>query len=124
MQKITRIEQIYYNLALPKEVIKVISDSLSILEAEYGQDLDTNNGYGGFVVVLQSEQDLPSLGHLLAEHYIDHENLLPEFVDVIICSNGQIFTYSLILCGSDFSIVIISPLTLTPESLKRHIGKK
>ncbi|WP_088186815.1 hypothetical protein [Desulfosporosinus sp. FKA] len=120
MYRINKIHQLPQILDMPNEVQQVITETVLILETEYGPHL-ANNGFGGFVVVLSSKEDLPSLQQLLSEFFIDLEKVIPEYVESVVCSDGQIFTNTLILCGSDFSIVIISPLSITHEKLKEYM---
>jgi len=58
-------------------VKKVIWETVTILDAEYGEDRDVNNGYGGYVLVIESVSDLVQLQDL----HISLENVIFEYVD-------------------------------------------
>jgi len=121
MHKISNVQQLCYLREIPEEVIQIITEAITILDTEYDSNRDENDGYGGFVLILQSESDLPSLERQLTKIHIDIENILPEYVETVICTDGQTFTNALVLCGSDFGVVIISPIAITPESLKKYL---
>ncbi len=92
---------------LPNEVVDVIRDAVTILDIEYGESRDVDNGYGGYVLIIEEEGEIEKLKDL----YIDLKTVIPEYVDAIECSDGQVFTSSLILLGSDFEIVVIMSIT-------------
>ncbi|WP_415522892.1 hypothetical protein [Clostridium sp.] len=49
------------------------------------------------------------------------ESNLPEYVDVITCSNGDKYTNSLMLLSSDYSISLLISLELTPKELLKYL---
>lgn len=51
----------------------------------------------------------------------DIEGVIPEFVDKILCSNGEVYTNSLILCNNDYAISLLIPIKLTPQNLKDYM---
>ena len=44
-----------------------------------------------------------------------------EYVDKIVCNNGEVYTNSLIICNNDYAISIIIPIELTPQNLKDYM---
>lgn len=103
MLKISHVKEVA-GLQLPQEIISVIRDAVTILDEEYGEDRE-ESGYGGYVLVLEADSEKAKL----KEVGIDVETEIPEYVDVIECADGQVFTSSLVLLGSDFGIVLIAP---------------
>lgn len=104
MLKISHVKEVAGLQQLPQEVITVIRDAVTILDEEYGEDRE-ESGYGGYVLVLEADGEKAKLKGV----GIDIETEIPEYVDVIECADGQVFTSSLVLIGSDFGIVLIVP---------------
>ena len=102
--------------------MRVIKESVTILDAEYGADRNENDGYGGFAVFLRTEEGLETLKQQLAQIHIDLDGNVPEYVETIACHDGQVFTATLILCGSDFGVLLVLPLEITPENLKQYLA--
>lgn len=118
MIKVAHLTELERIKVLPKEVIKVIEGIVVILDKEYGEDRDAEED-GGYVLLVESTDDFEKVKDVL---YLDlYEDAVPEFVDKIICSNGEVYTNSLILCNNDFGISIIMPLGITPDNLIEYI---
>lgn len=103
---------------MPQEVQKAIEGILEILDTEYGDDRNKYEDDGGYVVVIEKEEDLKQLKD---RTYIDCDEVIAEYVDRIVCSSGRVFTNSLIICNNDYAISLIIPMELTPENLKRYM---
>lgn len=106
MIKIAHVHQLALTRGLPAEVMSAISEAVTILDNEYGENRDVDSGDGGFVLVIESKSELAALQKI----HIDVTSDIPEYVNVIHCQNGQVFASSLILQGSDFGIVLVMPL--------------
>lgn len=117
MIKIGHVREVETLEGVPSEIVDVIRDAVTILDTEYGESRDVGSGYGGYVLLIEEEDELEKLKDI----YIDLEIAIPEYVDVIECVNGQIFTSSLILMGNDFGAVIVMPLLLLPKNLREYI---
>ena len=113
----TQLKDIAY---LPEETLSIILEGLIAIDEAYGADMKAM-GYGGIVVVLEDKDDLPDFSNLLAAYHLDLKTMLPEFVHLVTCSNGQLYCHSLILNGSDFGVIVLSPLEITPGSLMGHL---
>lgn len=105
MLKIAHLKEVQ-GLTLPAEVVAVIREAVTILDAEYGENREADYDLGGYVLVIEAVGELEQL----QDFRIDIEANVPEYVDVIACSDGQVFTSSLILLNSDFSVVVIMPI--------------
>ncbi|MCE5286075.1 MAG: hypothetical protein LLG02_09555 [Pelosinus sp.] len=90
-------------LSLSPKVISVIWDAVMILDEEYGEDRAESDG--GYVLVLESREEISRL----AEHGIDFNTNVPEYVDIFEDNKGQKYTSSLVLLGTEFAIVVIVP---------------
>ena len=83
---------------------KNIEGILTILDEEYGLHRDQYKDDGGYVIVIEEEADFQIVKE---KTHIDVKNVIVEYVDKIECSNGKVYTSSLILCNNDYSISLI-----------------
>lgn len=86
----------------PVEVIKSISETIDILNENYGENRDVDKDLGGYVLVVESVKDVKELKNGILK------DILPEYTDEIKCSEGVNYTSSLFLLSSDFSVVVIA----------------
>lgn len=86
----------------PIEVIRNISETIDILNENYGEIRDVDKDLGGYVLVVESLEDIKELKKGMLK------DILPEYTDKIICSEGVNYTSSLFLLSSDFSVVVIA----------------
>lgn len=84
------------------EVIKSISEIIDILNENYGENRDVDKDLGGYVLVVENIGDVKELKNGMLK------DILPEYTDKIICSEGVNYTSSLFLLSSDFSVVVIA----------------
>jgi hypothetical protein len=120
MIKIGLQRDIYKLQNLPPEVVSTVSKVTSTLEEYYGTDRNIDKDMGGYLLILENEKDFQQLNNELC---IDVKNdAIPEFVDLITCSNGFIYTHCLILCNNDFGISLIIPFEITPANLKEYLS--
>lgn len=108
------------NLYLPQEVIEVIKEIADILDLNYGADRDVDGGDGGYILVIQDKKEF----NKLKEIYIDIDDLIPEYVDKIKCSNGEVWINALILMNNDFGVSLIMPMEIAPQTLLEEIGEE
>jgi hypothetical protein len=103
---------------LPKEVQETIFGILQILDTEYGADRNKYEDDGGYLIVVEKENDFEKIKD---KTYIDCNDVIPEYADKILCSTGEIYTNSLIICNNDYSVSLIIPIELTPQNLKDYM---
>lgn len=84
------------------EVIKSISETIEIFNENYGETRNVDKDLGGYVLVIESLEDIKELKNGMLK------DILPEYTDEIICSEGVNYTSSLFLLSSDFSVVVIA----------------
>lgn len=89
---------------LPQEVQETIEGILQILDTEYGAIRNKYEQDGGYVVVVEKKEDFKEI---VDKAYIDCDTVIAEYVDKIICSNGEVYTNSLILCNNEYAISIM-----------------
>lgn len=118
MLKIAHMHQLASSNDLPAELMNTIREAVTVLDDEYGEDRDVDSGYGGYVLVIEAQEELAAI----QDARIDVANVIPEYVDVIRCQDGQVFTSSLILLGSDFGVVLVMPLpVLMQANLRKYV---
>ncbi len=119
MIKIAHIKQIQtlQTSDLPKEAIDVVLDIATVLDNEYGYDRNVDGGNGGYILIIEHTQEF----NKLKEVYIDMDVIIPEYVDLIKVEDGQDYTNTLLILGSDYTVSLIMPLSITPERFKRYM---
>lgn len=118
MIEITYLREMERVQALPIEVQEVIKGILEILDSEYGADRDKYADNGGYVVVVESIEDFKEIQK---KTNIDVNDIIVEYVDKIECSNGKVYTNSLVLCNNDYSISLIIPFEIMSENLLKQM---
>lgn len=110
MKKVYLKEQLKELNDYPIEVIKSISKTIEILDDNYGANRNIDNDLGGYVLIAENIVVIEMLkqSKLLG--------LIPEYTDVIECSEGVNWTSSLFLLSSDFAIVVV-----TTEELSKFL---
>lgn len=102
------------NNALPlKESVKVV---LEILDNNYGENRDIKLDLGGYVIVIEDEQDLEELNNI----HIDVNTAIPEFVDII---GNKEYVNVLLILSSDYAISLFMPYSLTPTNFLENIDE-
>ena len=106
MKKVYLKEQLKELNDYPIEVIKSISKTIEILDDNYGANRNIDNDLGGYVLIAENIVVIEML----------KQSKLPEYTDVIECSEGVNWTSSLFLLSSDFAIVVV-----TTEELSKFL---
>lgn len=101
MKKIYSKEQLEELRDYPIEVINSISENVEILDDNYGANRNIDNDLCGYVVIAENIVVIEILkqGKLLG--------VIPEYTDIIKCSEGVNWTSSLFLLSSDYAIVVV-----------------
>ena len=76
--------------------------TIEILNENYGANRDIEYDLGGYVVIAENIEDI----EILKQDKL--QGLIPEYTDIIECSEGVNWTSSLFLLSSDFSIVVVT----------------
>ena len=110
MEKIYKESKLLEVNNIPSEVIESMKVTIAILNESYGANRDIESDLGGYVVIAENIVDIEILkqGKL--------QGLVPEYTDIIECSEGVNWTSSLFLLSSDFSIVVV-----TTEELSKFL---
>lgn len=103
---------------MSQEVQVTILKIVTTLDSQYGANRNKYEGDGGYVIVIEKKEDFEELK---SKNDIDCNDIIPEYVDKITCSSGEVYTNSLILCSNELGISLIIPMELTPQNLKDYI---
>lgn len=122
MIKIAHLHEII-KLSLPKEIYGIIRQTVGALDQAYGVYRDVDGGDGGYVLVVETKEDLETL----QERNLPLQKAIPEYVDTICCENGETYISTLVLLSSDFAVHLIIPHTdifhdKLPDEIKEQIG--
>ena len=112
MKKIYKENQLLEAESLQLEVSETIRATIEVLDDNYGADRDIESDLGGYIVIAENIVDI----EILKQDKL--QGLIPEYTDIIECSEGVNWTSSLFLLSSDFSIVVITTEELSKFLLK------
>lgn len=101
MKKVYKESQLLEVNNIPSEVIEGIKATIDILNENYGADRDIESDLGGYVLIAENIVDI----EILKQDKL--QGLIPEYTDIIECSEGVNWTSSLFLLSSDVSIVVV-----------------
>ena len=110
MKKIYKESQLLELNNIPSEVIKSIKVTIDILNENYVEDRGVESDLGGYVVIAENIVDM----EILKQDKL--QGLVPEYTDIVECSEGVDWTSSLFLLSSDYAIVVV-----TTEELSKFL---
>lgn len=102
MKKVYKENQILEVNNIPSEVIESMKVTIAILNESYGANRNIEADLGGYVVIAENIVDI----EILKEEKL--QGLIPEYTDIIKCSEGVDWTSSLFLLSSDYAIVVVT----------------
>jgi len=100
---------------LDEHIKDIARHTLSILDDAYGESRDPKADLGGFVVILESEDEVDKL----KEYNLDLLTDIPEYTDYI-AGNDDNWIISMYLLSSDYSITVIMPMHLAPVEMLKN----
>lgn len=101
MRKVSKISDLV-GMELEVNVISTIEEQLNILNESYGFKRDIDAELGGYVLVLETKEDI-----IVAKENI-LKDTIPEYVDNIECEGGKLYCLSLFLLSSDYAVVVVA----------------
>lgn len=110
MKKVYKENQILEVNNIPSEVIESIKVTIDILNENYGEDRDVEADLGGYIVIVENIVDIK----IMKQDKL--QGLVPEYTDIVECSEGVDWTSSLFLLSSDYAIVVV-----TTEELSKFL---
>lgn len=107
MKKIYLKKQLKQLKEYPIEVIKSISETIEILDENYGVNRNIDNDLGGYVLIVENIVVI----EMLKQDKL--KGLIPEYTDIIECKEEVNWTSSLFLLSSDYAIVVVTTKELS-----------
>ena len=101
MKKVIKISNLI-GMELEVNIRSVIEENLNILDDSYGGERDIEADLGGYVVIAENIEDI----EILKQDKL--QGLIPEYTDIIECSEGVNWTSSLFLLSSDYAIIVVT----------------
>ena len=102
MKKVYKENQILEVNNIPSEVIESMKVTIAILNESYGANRNIEADLGGYVVIAENIVDI----EILKQDKL--QGLVPEYTDIVECSEGVDWTSSLFLLSSDYAIVVVT----------------
>lgn len=101
MRKISKVSDLI-ETELEVNVVNSIEEQLNILDENYGVERDIDTDLGGYVLVLETKEDV-----IEAKKYI-LKDIIAEYVDYIECKGGKQYCLSLFLLSSDYAVIVVA----------------
>ena len=101
MRKISKLSNLS-EISLEGEVAKNIEQQLNILDESYGTERSIDSDLGGYVLVLESKDDVIEAKENILK------DTVTEYVDNIECEGGKQYCLSLFLLSSDYAVVVVA----------------
>ena len=100
MSKVNKISNLI-GMELEVNVVSTIEEQLNILDDSYGAERDVDADLGGYVLVLETKDDV-----IKAKENI-LKDIIAEYVDDIECKGGKQYCLSLFILSSDYAVIVV-----------------
>lgn len=101
MRKVSKVSDLI-GMELEVNVVSVIEDQLNILDESYGAKRDIDTDLGGYVLVLETKDDVIEAKENILK------DIIAEYVDDIECEGGKQYCLSLFLLSSDYAVIVVT----------------
>ena len=109
MIKIGHVKDFDNQIDLPKQIIDEIKKIVSILDTNYGSDRDINKIIGGYILIINSREDLKKISKDNNKFCINIKKDQYEFCDKIYIDSFHYWTNTLYILNNDFGIHVFIP---------------
>ena len=110
MKKIYLSEQLEKLKEYPVEVINNVLEVINVLDENYGANRHIDNDLGGYVLIAENIVDIK----ILKQDKL--QGLIPEYTDIIECSESINYACTLYLISNDYAILVV-----TTEELSKFL---
>lgn len=90
-------------LSIPTDALAALLECVQVLDNEYGEGRDMEKDDGGYVVLLEEEEDIDAL-----KAFFPLDTSLPEWVGL----SRSGYTSSLYILNNEYSVVLFMPVDL------------
>lgn len=101
MRKVSKISDLI-GMGLEVKIVSNIEEQLNILDESYGDERDIDADLGGYVLVLETKDDVIEVKENILK------DIIAEYVDYIECEGGKQYCLSLFLLSSDYAVVVVA----------------
>ncbi|HAT4307276.1 TPA: hypothetical protein I9080_001044 [Clostridium perfringens] len=101
MRKIINMSELI-GMELDSSVLSIIEEKLNILDENYGLERDIDSDLGGYVLILESKEDVIKVKENILK------DIIPEYVDNIECEGDKLYCLSLFLLSSDYAVILVA----------------
>lgn len=111
MRKISKVSELI-GMGLEVNVISTIEEQLNILDESYGIKRNIDTDLGGYVLVLETKNDVIEAKENILK------DIIAEYVDDIECEGGKQYCLSLFILSSDYAVVVVATKELMDILIK------
>ena len=101
MRKISKISNLI-GMDVEVNVISAIEEQVKILDANYGSERNIDADLGGYVLVLETKDDVIEAKENILK------DIIVEYVDDVECEGGKQYCLALFILSSDYAVVVVS----------------
>lgn len=101
MRKVSKANDLI-GMELEANVMSTIENQLKTLDESYGAERNINADLGGYVLVLETKDDVIEAKENILK------DIIAEYVDDIECKGGKQYCLSLFLLSSDYAVVVVT----------------
>lgn len=98
---------------MAQELQEVVLNILTVLDDSYSETRAIND-MGGYVVIIEEKEELEKFNEVSLNF---NEDVICEYVDKIVTSNGETYLNAMVLLSDDYSISFIMKLSDSPECI-------
>ena len=100
MRKVSKVSDLI-GMELEDNIISAIEEQINILDESYGAERNIDADLGGYVLVLETKEDVIEAKENILK------DIIAEYVDGIECEGGKQYCLSLFLLSSDYALVVV-----------------
>ena len=101
MRKVSKVSDLI-GMKLEVNVVSTIEEQLNILDESYGAERNVDADLGGYVLVLETKDDVIEVKENILK------GIIAEYVDDIECKGGKQYCLSLFLLSSDYAVIVVA----------------
>lgn len=101
MKKVSKVSDLI-GMELEVNVVAAIEEKLNILNESYGAERNIDADLGGYVLLLESKDDVIEVKENILK------DIIAEYVDDIECVGGKQYCLSLFILSSDYAVVVVA----------------
>ena len=108
-------------MGLPPPVHAKIEENVALLNFYYGENRDVDANLGGYVLLIENEEDIHHLKNIF---HVEIEDIIPEYADVISWHGASVYVCAQIMLSDDYSVVLLTPYHISPKSLLKCVNNR